>query len=518
MNKIALSEICYYIFFMLLLIAKGAGLYDGQAAFKLFLITSIVFWAAKMVLTAYTWRELGIVTFLLVLAGVVYLISGEKGALLFVMMVTGLKNIPLKRVFMVGTVCWGIIFSVMTWVHAVGFFEGPFQVHDKFGLGMVIRWGLGYSHPNVLHISYLLLALFLLYILDKRFNWKWALLLMAGNMLIFLYSLSSTGVIATTICLTLGLYWKWRGKLGRIERILIQMVFPVCVIWSLLTPIILQGNLFQIVDDISNTRLRLAQYFLTLQPPTLLGTKLSEIITNKLTMDNSYVFAFVTYGMLLFGVIFLAYCMLIHRYCRQQKGKELSIVVTILIAGIMEPFLFNTSFKNISLLFMKDLLFDEEKECGIKLFRKYDKEVALPSFKTERSRHIFAIMKRKYCVIFLSGVLGCSVGACGYLLLADRPDAIIVPKIYCDIDRPDEEEYIQLSSWDDANKGEKVIGYIDSEALMVRYTGNIVRLELLRGIVCSGYTSGVVCIMIVLMILLKTGKDIGEREENINCK
>lgn len=520
MNKIFLSEICYYVFWVLLLTAKGAGLYDGQTVFKIFLVAAMAFWLAKMVLTAYTPRELTTVFLLLMLGGIVYLVSGEKGALLYIMMVTGLKNVPIKRVFFVGAVSWGIVFTVNVWVHAVGLLEGPFKVHDKFGLGMVIRWGLGYSHPNVLHVSYLLLVIFLLYILEERFCLKWALCLMAGNVLIFLYSLSSTGVIATTICLVLGLYWQYRRKLGRVEQILIQMVFPVCVLWSLLAPVILQGNLYQIVDDVSNTRLRLAKYFLTLKPPTLLGTRLSDIITNKLTMDNSYVFAFVTYGILLSVVIFIAYSLLVYKYCRQQKGKELCIIITILIAGIMEPFLFNTSFKNVSLLFMKDLIYDETGECRLKFLHEYDREVTLPFYGwKQRCGQITFALKNYRRRILLICVLGCLLGVGGYFLLANRPNAIIVPKIHCDIDRPDEQDYIQLSLPSDANKGEKVIGYIDSETPMIRYTGNIIWLEQLRRMMCSGFTMGaVLSAAAVLMMLHRDRKDAGRCEKDTNRK
>lgn len=524
MNKISLSEICYYIFFVLLLTAKGAGLYDGQTVFKIFLVTAMVFWMIKMALTAYTQRELITVLLLLMLGGIVYLVSGEKGALLYIMMITGLKNVPVKRVFLIGCVNWGLVFITTVWIHAVGFLEGPFKVHDKFGLGMVIRWGLGYSHPNVLHVSYLLLVMFLLYILEERFCWKWTLCLMIGNMLIFLYSLSSTGVIATTVCLMLGLYWKYRRKMGRIEQVLIQLVFPVCVLWSLLAPVILQGSLYQIVDDISNTRLRLAKYFLTLQPPTLLGTKLSDIVTNKLTMDNSYVFAFVTYGILLSAVIFIAYSLLIHRYCREQKGKELCIIITVLIAGIMEPFLFNTSFKNASLLFMKDLIYDETKECRLKFLHAYDREITLPVFGwKQRCGEIMSALRNHCRHILLICALGCLMGAAGYFLLADQPDAIIVPKIHCDIDKPDEQDYIQLSSPMDVNKGEKVIGFIDSEALMIRYSGNIIWLERLRGMICSGFTvaaavGAIAAARAVLMMLYGNRKDAGKYEKDTNRK
>ena len=36
--SVRISELCFYIFFVSLLSAKGIGLYDGQTLFKVFLI------------------------------------------------------------------------------------------------------------------------------------------------------------------------------------------------------------------------------------------------------------------------------------------------------------------------------------------------------------------------------------------------------------------------------------------------------------------------------------------------
>lgn len=500
MNKISLSEICYYIFFVLLLMAKGAGLYDGQPVFKILLVTAMVFWMIKMALTAYTQRELITVLLLLMLGGIVYLVSGEKGALLYIMMITGLKNVPVKRVFLVGCVSWGIVFVTMAWIHAIGLLEGPFKVHDKFGLGMVIRWGLGYSHPNVLHVSYLVMVVFLVYILNEQFCWKWALCLMAGNMLIFLYSLSSTGVIVVTFYLMLSLYWKYRGRLSKVEKVLIQLALPACVLFSLAAPFWLQGKWFDIVNNIVNTRLSLAKYFLSLKPPTLFGVRHSEIVTSLLTMDNSYVFAFVTYGIVLFVIIVLGYVILVHQYCKEQKGGELCLILACFVGGVTEPFLFNTSFKNISLLFMKDIIFEENKAADMHLLEHFEKEFVFSGERVSVFAKALRDVWKKKNTILLAAVIGFVIGSIGYQNFKKDPVQIIVPRSECEINNL-EDAAVYLSLADIAALGEsKVLGYVDNQTEMLVYSGNIVRLEHLRGIISCGMTGGALLVMAVYII------------------
>jgi len=77
-NKITLQEICYYIFFSALFFSKGIGLYDGQTAFKFFLVIGAVFFAAKMLLTEYNLYEAGFIGLLGVCAFLSYWHTREK--------------------------------------------------------------------------------------------------------------------------------------------------------------------------------------------------------------------------------------------------------------------------------------------------------------------------------------------------------------------------------------------------------------------------------------------------------
>ena len=106
-----LKEVFFYLFFGLLLFAKGIGLYDGQNSFKLFLLAALVCWLLKMCLTEYTLREALTVGGLVLLGLIVYRSSGEKAALVSILVVTGMKEIPLKRLFAAGLVIWTACFA-----------------------------------------------------------------------------------------------------------------------------------------------------------------------------------------------------------------------------------------------------------------------------------------------------------------------------------------------------------------------------------------------------------------------
>lgn len=502
---VSLEEILYYISFSSLLLAKGLGFYDGQPFFKICLLISVMAWAAKMWLTEYTKRELISVILLVGLGGIIYLISGEKGAVLYIFMITGLKNVPIKRVFTIGATVFTVSFLGFTWLNALHLVEGPFKVHEKLGLGMIIRWGLGQSHPNVLHISFLIFVMFFVYLLGDKYDWKKALLFMIGNVIIYLYSVSSTGIIAVSFYLLLSLYWRYRKRLNVVEQVLIQMVLPVCILYSLLAPVLLRGRLFDIVNNVTNTRLILAKRFLTENRITLFGVKLSEIITSQLTMDNSYVFAFVTYGVILFVIAMGAYLFLIHRYCKMQKGKELCVILTCLVAGIMEPFLFNTSYKNISFLFMKDLLFEENKEATIRMPLAFHRKYAISMEKlysvTVKYKKVFEQRKKCFIVVFIIGVLA---GSLGYQLLKEEPQRILVPESSCDVAviqrTRDSLETAYITSEDDTPfPTDQAIGFINADERMIIYSGGIVKMEHIRGLVCSGITTGTLLFLTVMV-------------------
>lgn len=377
------SEILFYLFFGFLLFAKGIGLYDGQPVFKAILVIATLCLIGKICLEKYNIKQIIFIGGLFLLGGLTYILSGEKGLLLNCMLIIGMHNMKSKRVYKVAGLVWGIAFGGIMVSSLFHMEDTVYKVHEKLGLGHIFRWSLGYSHPNVLQITYLLLAIIIVYLLGENFRLWHAVALFLGNCFFFLYSVSYTGFIVVTCLLVGRVYLLYRPKLCLIEKVILQLFFPGCIALSLLAPLFLTGKAFEILDKLMNTRLSLAKHFLTQDYIHLLGNRLSDIITESLTMDNSYVFAFITYGIIPFILIAFFTIYTIYRFVKREQCVEVLILIVIAIGGLTEPFLYNTSFKNLSFTFMGEFVFSEisgnEKYSIIAKYNK-EKSVAVEFF------------------------------------------------------------------------------------------------------------------------------------------
>lgn len=490
--KVKLSELCFYLFFAVLLFAKGIGLYDGQTGFKILLLIALVGWIGKMLLTSYRFWEIPVYTALAVLGGVIYLISREKGALLVILLLLAMKDMNLKKVFQIGATVWGISFGVLFLLTSLHITDSAFKVHDRLGMGRIIRWSLGYAHPNVLHISYLALVCFLVYLLQDHFKFRYLIWLELGNLYVFMYSLSTTGFLTTTICLVLVCYWNLRGHFCRLEQILIQFCLPLCLFLSFGAPLLLEGKAFDIVNKLLNTRLSLSQWFLQNQSIKLFGVNTTVIVTAVRTMDNSYVFALITYGAVFSLLMILGYFRVIYRRTVCQDGIALCIILSCLIAGLTEPFLFNTSFKNVSLLFVgaECLLFSGNEEKG-SIGLKLDREISLmlPDCMALRRLPWKEVKKYKGKLAVISIVLGIAAASVVFVTAPD-PERYLLPRKAFEYTDDLEESYYLASEEDIQKEGDCILGYQSPETDMVAFRGNIASVERFRNTVAGACLTG----------------------------
>ena len=290
----------------------------------------------------------------------------------------------LKKLFRMGLAIYGCSFAWTVIMAKAGVIHNPLDVHMKGGTEL-IRWGMGYSTGNVFHVSYFILAVFLCYTWGKRYDVRRMLALMAGNLAVFLFSLSYTGVIVTTFFLLMYFYGVKRRELSLAERILFQLPLPLCLIFSFGGPFLLDIPLMQKVDAMLQARLSFSAYYLKNQQISLFGARMRDIPFFWVIMDNGYVYIFMTFGIVVFALFCAGYAVLIARYSGfsgrkgrgEQKGAagwdrsagrerlpELSIIFSFLLYGIMEQFISN-AFMNLSLLFLGEVLFGTEREESI---------------------------------------------------------------------------------------------------------------------------------------------------------
>ena len=529
-NKFTLEEILYFAFFILLSVTKGLGFYEWQKLFILLIIPAFFFGLLKILMTKYTKRQWALQIILLLLTGIVFYESGEVGILFVMLTILGMKGISVDKVFRLGLWVWTIcaivlsIFSFFRLEHTV------YRVSDKMGLGYIFRWSLGFTHPNVLHTTYLALCVLILYELGQRYRFRHFLLLMLGNALVFFYSISYTGFGIVTLLLVGGLYVRFRPRFCLFEKIVVNLVLPAIIFISFGLPLMLFGSslskIAQALNFLVNTRIYVAYCFLTPECISPFGVRMSYLsqIQPYLSIDNSYIWAFIHYGIILFVLLILAYFALIVDYTRKQKTRELVLIICLLGAGLTEPLLFNTSFKNVTLLFLGGLLFrQKENEAEYYLFPKWNRklEELTSSLLTKLPIKIWqlteipsrlGIVWKAYHKRILTGIAaGAILGIMLCSICYTQPKGYIVPRRTTDW-REKESVYLE-SAKEPAYTEYRIMNYQDADTPMQIVEGRAVTLETVRYYAGSMLIGGLTGYLFCAGALIRKDRK-NEREED----
>lgn len=364
-TSIKATEYLFYGFYLLLTIAKGMGLYEGMRLFDVLVCAAFLFLLCKLVQESYTLRQLVLTVFMILLGVITWQVSGKMGALLNLALLAGLRGVDHKRLMRISAGVWGIIFSLQCFLTMSGIrTEQIFRIHRKLGL-YIVRWSMGFTHPNVLHITYFILIALLFYALKpQKQNQKllYSVLAMLGNLLVFCYSVSYTGVLIVTVYLLMNTVLQSRvcsqGIFSMGCRCTVYLAPILCVLFSVGAPLLLKGQAFDLINKLLSTRLELSRQYILGQGIHLFGNANMETVDASITVDCSYVYMLVHYGL----IYFIFFCVLLEvavvYYWKRQKMDAVSILTVCAISGITEQYMANTSFKNVAVLFMAVTFYD----------------------------------------------------------------------------------------------------------------------------------------------------------------
>lgn len=520
MSKPSPEEILYYIFFILLSVAKGLGFYEGQKMFMLLVIPAFLCAVLKLLLTPYTGRQWVMLLILLILTAIVYYESRELGIWFVMFTILGMKHISTDKIFRLGLRVWTLcavllsIWSFFRIEHTI------YRVSNRLGLGYIMRWSLGFTHPNILHITYFALCAFILYELRENYGFRQFALLMIGNVLVFFYSVSYTGFGIVTVLLIGELYVTFRPRFGMVEKTAANLILPFIILVSFVLPLLFYapryGEALQKLNMLVNTRIKVAGSFLNPECMSLFGVKMSYLaqFQSYLSIDSSYIWLFIHYGMIPFVLFMAAYIVLVADYGRKQKTRELVIIICFLGAGLTEQLLFNTSFKNVTLLFLGELFFRqkegaEEYYLIPALHRRAEDTMEwvtlrMPGrvwFPDKLPSRLGEIWKSYRSQILAGIVAGALLGAvlCG--ICYAPPNGYIIPRRNADWL---EKSSVYLESGQDPDyEGYRIMNYQDPETPMQIVEGNAVVLETARyytgSILIGGLTGYMVGAGIILL-------------------
>lgn len=567
----SLSEVLFLCYFALMCAVKGLGLVDGSV-YKGAVLLSLLLTAGKLPLDIREGRLRGMamaaVLSLLALGLFVWRHAGNMGALFVMLLVVSLQGVNLLRAFRIGAVIWGCCFVIQAAGHQLGLLQQDFVIHNKFGLGHVIRYAFGYSHPNVLQITYVVVLMYLIFCIPVRKSrnlLRIAALSLLGGVVLFLYSLSVTGMLCLVLFWLFLLYAEWNRRKGRVrsrlEDGILQLMLPLCAGASILAPVLLKGKAFDLINRLLQTRPYLTRLFLTQYGVSLFGKDLSDL-PSVLTLDCSYVNLLVYGGVVLFAVMMVLYWLLVRDVLRltraaggsaaanppqcrpagedktgadspdmmavtteawegtQDEGFRgsvlFAITFTCIVTMISEPFGFNTSFKNVSLLLAGASLFTRlsgrtetalQGEAGKTVSDGTIAEAPAPAQVLfiripDRLLHCFChgaeiLWTHRYlfCTAFLAGGILC--GTAGYRTFRE-PSAVYAVRSYCDEVEEYPEIYLTETEAEqmEADRDVWLLNYHGPDEIMVHFhTDEIAGVEHARrgvtGFLYGGLAGGI---------------------------
>ena len=502
MKTLSIREYLFFVYFGMMLWIKGIGLVGG-GFYNLILVVStlMVFVITFMGKTT----PLAFVFYLVLLFVVGILpwrLAGDQGPLWCILFIMAARDMEPKRIAAFGVKIWGMAFCVQMITQLTWLRTRDFVIHDK-SFGYVIRWALGYSHPNVFQISYGILVMLLFYIYRPRGKKLILSVLLAlfGGAWVFINSLSTTGAIFLVAFLffytAFDIYQK--KPYPAIVRILTYAVLPVALVFSLILPLVLNGRAFDIMNRIMSTRYAMTRRFMTESGLTLFGAGI--VFSHSEMIDCSFANLLILGGTVPFILMCAAYIFTLHRLLVKRDGSAIAIIIACMIAGISEPFMFNTSFKNISLIFVAAELGSLIMECKLTPDVLTDVVYPLPLLERRVKSPVFFsadVMKRFISVLF---ICACLLGILGNLL-KPIPETVYALRANCDV--PDSMPILHLSVEeaetirDDSSSW--LLNYVDEATPMHRFTGSIVRVEKIRVIISSLMLAVAACFAAVYML------------------
>ena len=371
MNKekrynIALPELIYLIYFVILFGAKAIGLYEGRMDYNILLAAGLFMFLVKVAVTEHSVMEYMMMGALLAVSLLVYHNTGEKGLLLYFTMMLGMKTVSLRRVMKCATIVLGSAFFVLVFLTSFGIMQDIVYVHDRKFFGQIIRHSLGYPYPNTLFTTYIILMVLILYMLGEQKLQDLlmvSLLFFIGAIYMYLYSCSNTGLIVSVFYLILNFYYQCKKRFLLVDKIIAVMAYPACLVISIICPLIVRGKAFQILDLILHNRVNYSNYYLTHEPVTLFGIRFGTPPNENYMIDSSFLYSFLQIGVIPFIIVTILMMGMIIYYVKNERKIETAIILSFCLLGLSDPFFFNLSYKNLLFLFIGDLLYRWLEKC-----------------------------------------------------------------------------------------------------------------------------------------------------------
>ncbi len=339
-NKYKLSEICFYIFLSLIMLyyAYRKSIID-YSIFNWTMYIAIPFLVMKFILEdVYKLKEILACVIMMILGVISFVLIDNTAILISFSIVIGMKNIDyikaLKIVFYIR-----LITVILNAVSAIAGII-PNMAYTRDGGEEIVRYALGYTHPNTFGI-YCFTLISLWFVLYGR-KWKLKFIISLGiNVIQFILTNSRTSFLLINLYLFLVLFIKLWGRKKSLKRLktIAALSMPVGFIINLLLPLTLKLSIGVKLNALFSSRISLTEDFMRVYGIDWLGKEITSNITanSYWHLDSGFLNLFIQFGFII-GVI----CLFLFYITAKLNFKNQYIYIAIImfaLYGIIEDIL-----------------------------------------------------------------------------------------------------------------------------------------------------------------------------------
>lgn len=439
-SKVRIRDLFFYLYFMLMFGMRMWGVYESKALYAPLIVLAMLLWLLSCAMTEYSMLEYTWGILLITLAAVVYIKTGEKGLIFYFCLLFGMKGVNVKELFRWGVIAGASGMAVMGFLTTFGIVEDVVYAQNRNFVGYVLRHALGTPHPNTLGTSFTIVAIMILYVIghDNKIRvWRASAVLFAVALYIYIFAQSRTAILITAGVLLINIIYTYRNRIGVFEKTISVLVIPMIVLVTVLIPVFASESFVEKINKIDYflyIRFWHGQYYLKSNDITLFGQRLINPDNVPTGIDISMLYLILQLGLVAFIVMIFIWCLLIYDDIKHNKVNELIIVLSLLVMGVTDPFLYNISFKNIAFAFMGITMFEYSRKNQTKLpdfwgrefsilkMMKRDVEFPFVSFKGK-------IVKRQTnrAAVIIIVVLMMIVASLGFAFTPD-PDYVLLDR------------------------------------------------------------------------------------------
>lgn len=202
-EMVSLATVCFYIFWITLMIGKGLGFNNENELFRYITVAVIPFVAVKFLLTHWEKREFILCVVLNVIGIVIWVTSKDAGILLTIITITACKDINIYKLFKVTLWIRGPMFFVRTTLGILGIMDIQYKPRYVSPNEYVVRYALGYGQANATHYTLFIIIALILILYHKRMKFFHYAIVLAYDLFIYHYTNSRTALILSILILAM---------------------------------------------------------------------------------------------------------------------------------------------------------------------------------------------------------------------------------------------------------------------------------------------------------------------------